>query len=429
MTQEKGEGRPRVVVVGGGFGGLYAALSLGALPVELTVVDRRNHHLFQPLLYQVATAALSPADIAEPIRSILRHQGHTRVLLAEAQSVEVDRKVLVLDRGEIPYDFLVLACGATHAWMGHDSWADVAMGLKTLEDAVEMRRRILLAYEEAEQEEDPLKRRALLTFVVVGGGPTGVELAGALAEIARRTLARDFRAIHAGEARVILVEAGERLLVAMDPLLSEKARESLMGLGVEVRLRSPVTDMGEGWIRLGEEMLPTRTVLWAAGVRASPLGASLGVPLDRAGRVLVEADLSIPGHPEVFVLGDMGALKDSMGRWLPGVAPVAIQQGQHVARNLAALLRGKATTPFRYADKGNMATIGRSLAVGEIAGLRLSGILAWLAWSLVHIAWLVGFENRVLVMIQWMWAWLTFQRGARLITGPASLPGEGRKQE
>jgi NADH dehydrogenase len=403
---------PRVVIVGGGFGGLASAKALAEAPVQVTLLDRRNHHLFQPLLYQVATAVLSPADIAQPIRSVLRDQENVEVVLGDANSVDTAAKAVVLEDGRIPYDYLILAAGANHAYFGHDEWEPLAPGLKTLEEALDIRRRILMAFEEAERERDPDRRKALMTFVIVGGGPTGVEMAGAIAEIARVTLARDFRHIDTRDARVILVEAGPRVLATFPERLSRAAMADLKRLGVEVRL-----NQAPGKVQIGEEPIAAETIVWAAGVRATPLGKTLGVELDRAGRVLVNRDLTIPGHPEVFVIGDMAALTDERGRPLPGVAQVAMQQGRWAAANIRLAMNGQPPRPFHYRDLGNLATIGRNAAVADIRGLPLSGFIAWLVWAGVHIMNLVGFRNRILVGLQWLWQYLTFQRGARLITG------------
>ncbi len=412
------EARPRVVIVGGGFAGLQAAKALADSPVRITLVDRRNHHLFQPLLYQVATAALSPADIAQPIRSVLRGQPNVEVILAEVEAIDPTTRELVLeDVGRLPYDYLILAAGANHAYFGHDEWEPNAPGLKTLEEALDIRRRILVSFEEAEREPDPSRRKALMTFVVVGGGPTGVEMAGAIAEIARYSLARDFRHIDTRDAKVILVEASTKLLAAFPERLSRHALRDLERLGVDVRFGKPVTAISPEAVTVGDEIIPARTVVWAAGVQASPLGRSLGVELDRAGRVLINPDLSVPGHPEIFVIGDMASLADRRGRPLPGVAQVAMQQGEWAAANILRAIEGKPARPFRYRDLGNMATIGRNSAVADVRGLRLTGFIAWLAWALVHILNLIGFRNRVLVGLQWLWSYLTFQRGARLITG------------
>jgi NADH dehydrogenase len=409
---------PHVVIVGGGFGGLSAARALARHPLRVTLLDRRNHHLFQPLLYQVATAALNPSDIATPLRSILRRAANVTVLLAEVQSVDLAARRLILDEGEIGYDALLLAAGAGHSYFGHDDWEPLAPSLKSLEDALEIRRRVLVAYELAERERDAAEQRALLTSVVIGGGPTGVELAGALAEISRETIARDFRVIDPTRARIILLEGGPRILSSFPETLSERARAALTRIGVEVRTDAMVTRVTPDAVWLGGEQIRARTVLWAAGVAASPLTRSLGVPLDRAGRVPVEADLSIPGHPEAFAIGDMATRLDVDGRPLPGLAPVAIQQGQAVAANVRRRLAGEPTRPFHYRDKGSMATIGRAAAVAVLGPLRLSGLPAWLAWLFVHIASLIGFRNRFLVLFQWAWAYVTWQRGARLITRP-----------
>jgi NADH dehydrogenase len=408
----------RVLIVGAGFGGLYAARSLAHMPVSVTVVDRRNHHVFQPLLYQVATAALSPGDIASPIRWILRRQQNVEVLMGEVDRVDLARREAHLtDGSEIPYDFAIVAAGATHAYFGHDDWQPYAPGLKTLEDALEIRRRVLLAFERAERESDPERRAALLTFVVVGAGPTGVELAGALAEISRQSLARDFRHFDPGSARIILVEAGPSVLATFPETLRASAEEDLRRLGVDVRTRTAVTCVGPGIVQAGDQTIASETVLWAAGVAASPLGKSLGVPVDRAGRVLVNDDLSIPGHPEVFVIGDLASLNGADGRPLPGVAQVAIQMGKHAVDNIVRTIGGQPRTPFVYHDRGNMATIGRASAVADLGRIRLKGFVAWVAWIFVHILNLIGFRNRLVVMVQWAWAYLTFQRGVRLITG------------
>lgn len=407
---------PHVVIVGAGFAGLYAARALARAPVEITLLDCRNHHLFQPLLYQVATAALSPGDIAYPIRAIVRGQKNTRVLLGEAVSIDTGKRKVILREGDLGYDYLILATGARHAYFGHDEWEPLAPGLKTLEDALEIRRRILLAFERAERETEESRRRALLTFVVVGGGPTGVELAGAIAEIARHVMVQDFRAIDPREARILLVEAGPRILPSFPEDLSAKAETSLRRLGVEVRKHAMVTAVESGRVVIGEEALATATTLWAAGVAASPLACSLGVPLDRAGRVIVEKDLTIPGHREILVIGDLAAFLES-GKPLPGVAPVAIQQGRHTANNILRACRGESYEDFHYQDKGNLATIGRAAAVADFGPLKISGLAAWLAWLFVHIFFLIGFRNRFVVLFDWAWAYLTYQRAARLIIG------------
>ncbi len=407
----------RVVIVGAGFGGLSAARTLRNVPVQVTVVDRRNHHLFQPLLYQVATAALSPGDIAYPIRSILRGQQNAVVLLADAVAVDAASHEVVLTDGRIGYDFLILATGARHSYFGHVEWETRAPGLKDLEDALEIRRRILLAFEKAEREPDPGRRKALLTFVLVGGGPTGAELAGAIGEISRHVLASDFRAIDPRDARILLLEAGPRILPTFPEELSAKAAAALERLGVEVRTGAAVTAIGEGFLEIGAERLEAGTILWTAGVAASPLARSLGVPLDRAGRVAIEPDLTIPGHPEVFVIGDLASLPDRVGKPLPGVAQVAIQQGRHAARNIEFARRGEPLQAFRYRDPGNLAVLGRAAAIADLGRIRLSGFPAWLFWCFVHILYLIGFRNRFIVLFEWAWAYLTWQRGARLITG------------
>jgi NADH:ubiquinone reductase (H+-translocating) len=408
---------PHVVVVGGGFGGLEAARALRGQGVGITLVDRRNHHLFQPLLYQVATAALSPADVSAPIRSILRGHRETEVRMAAVAGFDLDgRRVLLAGGGALDYDFLIVATGATHAYFGHPEWEALAPGLKTIEDATEIRRRFLLAFEAAERVDDPGERRALLTFVVIGGGPTGVEMAGSMAEIARRSLVRDFRRIDPGTSRVLLLEGGDRVLPAYHPSLSAYASRALERIGVEVRTGSVVTGVDREGVWIGDERILTRTVVWAAGVTASPLGGMLTAAVDRVGRVRVEPDLSVPGLPEVFVVGDLAAMEQD-GRPLPGIAPVAMQQGRHAARTIVRAIAGEPRRPFRYTDRGSMATIGRSAAVMETAGIRLRGWPAWMGWLLIHILFLIGFRNRLLVMVQWAWSYVTWQRGARLITG------------
>jgi NADH:ubiquinone reductase (H+-translocating) len=409
-----------VVIVGAGFAGLYCARALKRAPVRVTIVDRRNHHLFQPLLYQVATAGLNPADIAVPTRAIVRKQRNTEVVLGEVSGFDLDgRRVLLSDGDAIPYDRLVLATGVTHSYFGKPEWARFAPGLKTLEDAVEIRRRILVAFERAERERDPSQREALLAFVVVGGGPTGVELAGALVEIARHTLAADFRHIDPRRARVLLLEAAPRVLPSYPEDLSEAARRQLVNLGVEVRTGALVTGIDDAGVTVGDERFPARTVLWGAGVAASPLARALGVDLDKAGRVKVNPDLTIPGHEDVYVAGDLAAALQADGTPVPGVAPAAIQQGRHVARNIEASLRGAPRQPFRYWNKGILATIGRARAVGEVGRFHLKGTIAWLAWLFVHILFLIGFRNRFMVLLQWAWHYATFGRGARLITDTA----------
>jgi NADH dehydrogenase len=407
----------RIVIIGGGFGGLYAAKTLRRAPARITLVDRRNYHLFQPLLYQVATAALNPSDIATPIRSVLRKQENVSVIMGDATAIDLDQKLIKLTDGELAYDILIIATGATHSYFGHPEWEANAPGLKTIEDALEIRRRVLLAFEAAERESDPVRQRAWLNFVVVGGGPTGVELAGALSEIARQTMLRDFRRINPSSARVILIEGLDRLLPLYPPDLSAKASAQLRSLGVEVMTSTMVTRVTDREVAAGAMAIPARTVLWAAGVQASPLARSLGSPLDRAGRVRVNPDLSIPGHPEVFVIGDLAAVTQDDGTLVPGVAPAAIQEGIHTAKNIQRMLNRQTALPFRYRDKGSLATIGRAAGVADFGRIRLSGFVAWAAWLGIHIFFLIGFRNRLLVMLQWAWAYVTFQRGARLITG------------
>jgi NADH dehydrogenase len=417
---------PRVVIVGGGFGGLNAARELSGARLEITLVDRRNHHLFQPLLYQVATAALNPSDIAIPIRRILRNQKNVEVLLAEAKAVDLAAKVVFLDEGIAPYDHLIVATGARHSYFGHEGWTEFAPGLKTIGDALEIRRRVLSAFEVAEREKDPALREAWLTFVIVGAGPTGVELSGALCEIAQHALARDFRHINPAQARVILLEGSDRVLPPYIPSLSEKARRQLAALGVDVRTGQKVTSIDAEGVGIGSERIATRTVLWAAGVAGSGFGRALGVPLDRAGRVPVRPDLSIAGHPEVFVVGDLASLVHE-GAPVPAVAPAAMQEARHAARNVLRAIRGEPTLPFRYKDKGSLATIGRSAAVADLGKIKLSGPLAWLAWLLLHLLFLIGFRNRLLVLFQWAWSFVSYDRGARLITGPLRRsPDESR---
>jgi NADH dehydrogenase len=413
---------PHVVIIGGGFGGLYAARALKRASVQVTVLDRRNHHVFQPLLYQVAMAALSPGDIASPIRWILRKQKNVEVLLAEAVSVDAARQMVVLSDGEIGYDYLIVATGATHAYFGHDEWRPIAPGLKSLEDALHIRRRVLLAFERAERETDPARRARQLTFVLIGAGPTGVEMAGALAEIARQSLARDFRHFDPGSARIILVEGGPAVLAAFPETLRQAALRDLKDLGVEVRLNSVVTNVSPGRVMIGQDVIEAETVLWTAGVAASRLGASLGVALDRAGRVRVEPDLTVPGHSNVFVIGDLATLNDETGKPLPGVAQVAIQMGRHAVKNILRSIEQQPLRAFRYNDLGNMATIGRASAVADFGTFRLTGYLAWLAWLFVHLMKLIGFRNRLVVMVQWAWAYVSYQRAIRLITGDDDPP-------
>ncbi|MEO8226098.1 MAG: NAD(P)/FAD-dependent oxidoreductase [Gemmatimonadota bacterium] len=414
--------RPHVVILGGGFAGLHAAKGLRGAPVDVTLIDRRNHHLFQPMLYQVATAALSPSDIASPIRSVLRRQKNAEVRLDEATSVDVGaRQVMLASGGSMKYDYLVIATGANHSYFGHDEWERLAPGLKSIEDAVEIRRRVLLAFERAEAEPDPVLRQALLNFVIVGGGPTGVEVAGALAEIKRYVLRRDFRRIDPSEAIVILVEAGKRILPSYPAELSEKAKRSLRRLGVDVRTETMVTNISDTTVTAAGWTIPTRTVIWAAGNIASPILRTLGVPLDHQGRVLVADDCSIPAHPEVFVLGDAAHYEHGDEGVLPGVSPVAIQMGDYAARAIRRDLAGTASGPsrqrFHYWNKGQLAVIGRARAVADIGRFHFDGILAWAIWIFVHIFFLIGFRNRVIVLLEWGISYLTYSRGARIITG------------
>jgi NADH dehydrogenase len=414
--------RDRVVVVGAGFAGLQVVRRLGRAPCDVVLIDRRNHHVFQPLLYQVATAALSPADIAAPIRAIVRRFGNVHVRLGEVTDVDLAEGRVVAGNDEIPFDWLVLAAGATHTYFGHDEWSSRAPGLKSIEDALEIRRRVLLAFERAELVEDEEQRRAELTFVVVGGGPTGVEMAGALREIAAETIPDDFRRVDTTTARILLLEGGPRLLAGMSEDAGERARVHLERMGVEVRLEAFVTDIDGEAVHVGGERIPAENVIWAAGVQASPIARSLGVELDRQGRVVVEPDCSIPGHPRVFVAGDLAAQVDvTTRRPVPGVAQGAIQMGRHVGEIIAAEVGRDGPKPprppFRYVDKGDMATIGRARAVADIGGRTFGGFVAWLLWSLIHITYLIGFRNRLLVMVNWAWQWVVQARGARLITG------------
>jgi len=426
---------PHVVIVGGGFGGLFAARAFDGAGVRVTLIDRHNYHLFQPLLYQVATAALSPGDVASPIRWILRHQKNVQVLLAKAQAIDAARREVAIDSGTISYDYLIVATGAAHSYFGHPEWEAHAPGLKTLDDALEMRRRVLLAFESAERESDPDRQRRFLTFVIVGGGPTGVELAGALAEIARHSLRQDFRNIRPESARIIVLEGSPDLLGAFPDHLRVAARRSLERLGVEVLTSSIVTDIDAGGVvwrpasATGQaaadahvERIEAHTVLWAAGVAASPLVKSLAVPLDRVGRVSAEPTLQVPGHPEIFVIGDVCALQQD-GKLLPGVSQVAMQGGAHAARNILRAIKGDAPAPFRYRDYGTMAVIGRGSAVADIGPVETSGFLAWVFWLFLHIFWLIGFRNRLAVLGEWAWSYVTLQRRVRLITGE-KLPPE-----
>lgn len=417
---------PHVVIVGGGFAGLYTARGLADAPVRITVVDRENHHLFQPMLYQVATAALASSNIASPIRSILSRQANAEVLMGEVTSVQpAARSITLADGSLLNYDYLILAPGARHSYFGRDDWELLAPGLKSLEDAEEIRRRILLSFERAERESDPVKRHAHLTFVVIGGGPTGVEVAGALAEIRRHALRRDFRHIDPREATVMLIEGGPRILSSYPAELAERAKYELRRLGVEVREQTMVTELRPGLIQASGWTIPTQTVVWAAGNVASPIMQTLGTPLDRAGRAIVEPDCSVPGHPELFVLGDAAAVSDGRGGTLPGICPVAIQMGQYTARTISGDLAGRPRRPFSYWDKGQLAVIGRGHAVADIWKLHFGGFLAWLIWIFVHIFFLIGFRNRIMVMLEWAWAYLTYQRGARLILGNWSAGDRG----
>jgi NADH dehydrogenase len=424
------DAKPRVVIVGGGFGGLYAAKRLGRAPVSLTLIDRRNFHLFQPLLYQVATGALSPGEIASPLRAVVGRNPNTEVVLGEVRDLDVANRRVILDEGAVPYDDLIVATGVTHAYFGHDAWAALAPGLKTVEDATAIRSRLLLAFERAEREPDAGKRRAWLSFAIVGGGPTGVELAGALSEISNDTLRHDFHHIDPAEAQILLIEGESRLLPAMPPDLSAKAEKQLLALGVRAHTGARVTDIDEEGVTVTaagrSERVAARTVLWAAGVRASRMGKVLadraGAELDRAGRVMVSPDLSVRGHPEIRVIGDLANFSHQTGQPLPGVAPVAMQQGRYVAQSIVRKLRGKPVGPFHYFDKGTLATIGRNKAVADFGRIRISGFLAWFVWVFVHLMYLVEFENRLLVFVEWVYNYLTRNRGARLIVGGGGPP-------
>lgn len=412
--------KPRVVIVGCGFAGLNAAKGLADAPVTITVIDRRNHHLFAPLLYQVATAQLSPANIAQPIRGILRGQKNLNVVLGDVESIEVSaRKVVLMDGQAVSYDYLIVAVGATHSYFGHDEWAPIAPGLKTIEDALDIRKRILMAFEKAEKEPDPARRAALLSFIVIGGGPTGVEMAGAIGEIANHTLAKEFDSIDSRDARILLLEGLPRILPMFAEKLSTRAEKDLERFGVKTRTNSLVTAIDENGVNIGDERIEATTVIWAAGVQVSPLTRALAeiAELDRAGRVPVERELHIAGHPEIFVIGDAASARNGEGKPLPGVAPVAMQEGRWVAKNIARAVAGESYLAFDYKDRGSMATIGRNQAVAEIKGMKFSGFPAWLAWVVVHVLNLIGLRNRALVVAQWIFSYLTFNRGARLITG------------
>ena len=418
-----GTKRAQVAIVGAGFGGLLAARTLDKQHVKITLIDQNNFHTFQPLLYQVATAGLSPGEIAAPIRWIFRGYENVEVLMERVIDFDLARRAVKLEDSEVLYDYLIVATGSSHAYFGHDDWEPYAPGLKTIEDALEIRRRVLLAFEFWERQAATGQGDVPLNFIVVGGGPTGVELAGTLTEIARHVLANEFRSVDPKNTQVILLEGGPRVLPAYSTDLSESARKQLAKLGVKVETSAMVTKVEAGAVYVGETRIPAAVTLWAAGVAASPLGRKLGVPVDRAGRVLVNPDLSIPGHPEVFVVGDLAALKDKNGKWLPGLAPVAMQEGKAVAQNIARDLRHQSRKDFHYFDKGTLATIGRAAGVAQFGKVHISGLLAWLAWLFVHIFFLIGFRNRIIVLVQWAWSYLTYERGARLITGDKRLPG------
>jgi NADH dehydrogenase len=417
MTQHVN--RPRVVVIGAGFAGLNAAKALANAQVDVTVVDRKNHHTFQPLLYQVALAVLSPAEIASPVRTVLRRAANTEVLLGEVSGFDLQKRLVRLDGLDLPYDYLIVAAGATHAYFGHPEWEAFAPGLKTLEDATEIRRRILMAFETAERELIAGRTPPPLNFVVVGAGPTGVELAGAISDIAGRHLTKEFRSIDPRQSRIILLEGGPRVLPAYPEDLSASAERQLKEMGVEVRTNAMVTNIEPGLVSVGNEKIPASVILWGAGVAASPLGRMLGVPTDKAGRVIVERDLTVPGHPEVFVTGDLASAKRSNGQPVPGVAPAAIQMGKFAARQIKRAINAQPREKFEYLDKGSLATIGRSRAVADLGKLHISGYFAWLAWLFIHLLFLIGFRNRLFVMIEWAWAYLTYNHSARLITEPA----------
>jgi NADH:ubiquinone reductase (H+-translocating) len=419
----------RVVVIGGGFAGLWAVRQLARAPVEITLIDRRNHHLFQPLLYQVATAGLAAPSIAAPLRHILRDQRNVTVHMGEVKNIDTAARQVTLPDRQIPYDYLLVASGATHAYFGHDQWAQFAPGLKTLDDAFLIRRRVLSAFEEAEAATTDAQRDACLTFAVIGAGPTGAELAGTLAEIARHTLTRDFRHIDTRKARILLIEAGPRVLSAFTEGLAEKARKQLERLGVEVHTGKPVTEIGADFLRFGDQRVAARTILWAAGVAASPLGKQLGTELDRAGRVRVQSDLSLAAHPEIFVAGDLASI-ETEGKPVPGVAPAAKQMGARVAKNILARIAGRETAPFRYVDFGALATIGRHSAIAQLPSLRFSGLIAWWFWLALHIYFLIGFRSRLIVLINWAWAYFTYARGARIILGNENeRDTDGRQKE
>jgi NADH dehydrogenase len=424
--------RPRVVIIGAGFGGLTAAKALKTAPVDVTLIDRRNHHLFQPLLYQVATAGLAPNQIATPIRAIVRHQKNVNVELGTVEAIDAIKREVVLGERRVPYDYLIIATGARHAYFGHDEWERFAPGLKTLEDATDQRKRILLAFEHAELETDAEERKRLTTFVVIGGGPTGVETAGAIAELANKALARDYRHIDPKSARIVLVEAGARILSGFPPDLSENARRSLEKLGVEVRLGEAVTQVEADGVMLGSERIGSRTVIWAAGVQSSPAARWLNIPADRAGRAIIGGDLRAPGHDDIFVIGDCASVNGADGKPLPGVAPVAKQQGVYAANAIKAALKAETLDkPFAYFNVGNLATVGRKAAVADFGFVHLRGFIGWVLWSVAHIYFLIGFKNRIAVALDWVWSYLTFERGARLITGDIAetQSGEARQRD
>lgn len=419
---------PRVVIIGAGFGGLEAAKTLAKAAVRVTLIDRRNHHLFQPLLYQVATAGLAPTQIATPIRGILRKQHNVEVMLGEVNAIDLERKAAIVGERRAPFDYLIVATGARHSYFGNDAWEPFAPGLKTLEDAVELRKRILIGFERAEFEPDPVERARLTTFVIVGGGPTGVEMAGAIAELAKRALARDYRSIDPSSTRIVLVEAAPRLLAAFPEDLAEHARKALVKLGVEVRLNAPVRNVDADGVMIDGERIESRCVIWAAGVQSSPAAHWLGADADRAGRVRVDARMRLPGRDDVFVIGDCARAEGEDGKPLPGVAPVAKQQGAYAAKAIRAALENKSIKPFRYKDYGNLATIGRSAAVADFNGFHLKGFIGWVVWSAAHIYYLIGFRNRIAVTLDWIWSYLTFERGARLITGDVAPPPAGEPE-
>lgn len=411
-----GQETKKVIIIGGGFGGLRAAKVLSRCPkVSVTLIDRHNYHLFQPLLYQVATAGLSPADIAVPIRSVIGSSANVEVILGNVSSIHRETKTIRCDQRELNYDYLILAAGAKHSYFGHPEWESLAPGLKTLKQATEIRKRLLLAYERAEVETDVNLKKSLLTFVVVGGGPTGVEIAGAIAEISRQTLAKDFKKIDPSQARVILIEAGDRILTGFSPQLSKHATRDLEGMGVQVWSNSRVSGISPEGVSLGNEHISTQTVIWAAGVQPSPLGRQLGVPCDQVGRVIVDKYLNIENHSEVFVVGDLAHFRDEQQRPLPGLAPIAIQQGEAAAKNILRALQGKPYQPFVYLDKGMMATIGRKKAIMQFRGIQITGMMAWFAWLFIHIFYLIDFKNKISVFLNWCWSYITFRKGARLI--------------